>query len=61
VTPPDPLAVECPTCDMWPGRKCSPKEVYDKLIGMRRHSMAPLPHAARVRAAEKKEKEENRG
>jgi hypothetical protein len=58
VTRPDPLGVECPWkyCRSKPGQRCS--TIAED--GPRRGDFVERkPHAARVRAAEKKEKEEN--
>ena len=60
MTAPDPLAVECPWkyCRSKIGQTCSSVAQ----AGPRRGDWVERkPHAARVRAAEKKEKEESRG
>lgn len=46
---------------MWRGKECEALEVYDPLIGLKRNSTGPLPHRARVRAAERAEKEKGNG
>ena len=54
----EPLSVKCPVCGANPRGRCmSNPGAYRHLLKYR------LPHAARVRAAEKarEEKEENRG
>ena len=50
----DPLKVKCPRCEQPPNHGCTTRSPKMRCFGCK-------PHAARVRAAEREEKEENRG
>lgn len=54
---PDPLGVECPYCGASPNCWCASNPLRET----RRRLPLSLPHAARVRAAERAEKGEKNG